>query len=100
MAESEDMNVGEVDGITLLGLPELELSSEIGPLVIYGKVVIDGKSRAVVVSVSINTQLFEGIGVGDNASLAIAEVVLRDRSDKRLAPCRITFSSVNQAQSR
>ena len=43
-AESEDMNVHEVDGITLFGPLELELGSEIGSLVIHGKVVIDSES--------------------------------------------------------
>ena len=44
MTELEDMNVGEVDSVTPVRLFELELSSEIRPLAIHGKVVIDGES--------------------------------------------------------
>jgi len=36
MAESEDMNVGKVDSITLLGADELELSRKIGPFMVHG----------------------------------------------------------------
>ncbi len=50
--ESENVNVGEINGIALLGLLKLKLSCEIGPLLIHRKVVINGESGAVVVSVA------------------------------------------------
>ena len=92
------MNICEVNGIAFLGSYELELSSEIRPLVIHGKVVIDCKSGAVIVPVGFNSQLSERIRVGDNTSFAITEVILGDRSQKCLAPSRTLFSPVNEAQ--
>ena len=59
---------------------------------------IDSETRAVAKSVSIDTQLLKGIGVSNNARLAVAKVILGDPSYKRLAPCRIVVPSVNQAQ--
>ena len=44
MTESEDMNVGEVDRITVPGAYEFKLSRKIRPLMIHGQVVINGKS--------------------------------------------------------
>lgn len=72
------MNVGEIDCISFLGLPKFKLSREIRSLVIHRKVVINGETRSVFVSVGINPQLPEGIRVGDDTCLVVTEVALGD----------------------